>query len=275
MPPAGASRIANKWGHSGVILGSFGVIWGHFGSKTGPKNISILDRVTRPWSRPHGLGGPGEPWGTCWARCWSPWTDGAHAPASPSTNQQPGSIFSHGANSRPGGQLHHTQFGAQHVGQLTTVDPGGALWIPSGGNGSRTRQAGGKRGYISHIHDFMAAATEKINLVQWVKWAPKHCEHACLGSHRMGGPKAQLASLRVGGGGSGWAHQQRPQLTLGPAVQSLPGPGAEVRWANKEVAARQPRSPRRGTFTHHRPRPHMKGFARACVVRPRRRCEIE
>jgi hypothetical protein len=65
----------------------------------------------------------------------------------------------------------------------------------------------------------MAAATEKINLVQWVKWAPKHCEHACLGSHRMGGPKAQLASLRFGGGGSGWAHQQRPQLTLGPAVQ--------------------------------------------------------
>ena len=146
VPPAGASRIANKWGHSGVILGSFwghsGVIWGHFGSKTGPKNISILDRVTRPWSRPHGLGGPGEPWGTCWARCWLPWTDGAHAPASPSTNQPPGSIFSHGANSRPGGQLHRTQFGAQHAGQLTTVDPGGALRIPSGGNGSRTRQAG-------------------------------------------------------------------------------------------------------------------------------------
>ena len=223
MPPAGASRIANKRGHSGghfgIILGSFGVIWGHFGSKKGPKNISIPGRATRPWSRPHGLGGPGGPLGTCWARCWSPWTDGAHAPASPSTSQQPGSIFSHGANSRPGGQLHHTQFGAQPVGQLATVDPGGALPSPSGGNGSRTRKAGGKRGYISQIHDFMAAATEKINLVRWVKWAPKHCEPACLRSHRTGGPKAQRASLSFGGGGGGWAHQQRPQLTLGPAVQ--------------------------------------------------------
>ena len=156
VPPAGASIIANKrvilgsfWGHFGIIMGSSGVIWGHFGSKKGPKNISIPGRATRPWSRPHGLGGPGGPLGTCWARCWSPWTDGAHAPASPSTSQQPGSIFSHGANSRPGGQLHHTQFGAQPVGQLATVDPGGALPIPSGVNGSRTRQAGGKRGYIS------------------------------------------------------------------------------------------------------------------------------
>jgi len=200
-------------------MGSSGVIWGHFGSKKGPKNISIPGRATRPWSRPHGLGGPGGPLGTCWARCWSPWTDGAHAPASPSTSQQPGSIFSHGANSRPGGQLHHTQFGAQPVGQLATVDPGCALPSPSGGNGSRTRQAGGKRGYISQIHDFMAAATEKINLVRWVKWAPKHCEPACPGSHRTGGPKAQRASLSFGGGGGGWAHQQRPQLTVGPVVQ--------------------------------------------------------
>ena len=44
----------------------------------------------------------------------------------------------------------------------------------------------------------MAAATEKINLVRWVKWAPKQCEHACLGSHRTGGPKAQRACLSFG-----------------------------------------------------------------------------
>ena len=139
VPWAGASRIANKWGHSGVILGSF---WGHFGSfwvilgrKKGYKNISTLGRATRPWSRPHGLGGPGGPLGTCWARCWSPWTDGAHAPASLSTSQRPGSIFSHGANSRAGGQLHHTQFGVQHVGQLATGDPGGALTTGVEGTG--------------------------------------------------------------------------------------------------------------------------------------------
>ena len=69
MPPAGASIIANKrvilgsfWGHFGIIMGSFGVIWGHLGSKKGPKNISIPGRATRPWSRPHGLGGPGDLW---------------------------------------------------------------------------------------------------------------------------------------------------------------------------------------------------------------------
>ena len=158
---------------NGVILGSFwyhyGVIWGHLGSfwvekraekyfNTGQSHQALVQAAWPWWPR----GTFGHMLGSLLVAM-----DGRCTRTSV-TEHQPtaGSIFSHGANSRPGGQLHHTQFGAQPVGQLATVDPGGALPIPSGGNGSRTRQAGGKRGYISQIHDFLGAATEKINLVR-------------------------------------------------------------------------------------------------------------